>query len=192
MKNELPVVVGVEIPLDEHGRYNMNTLHKSSGEGKHKSPNKWLENKHTQELIAELEAKLLKTFQTPNLALDQKVLNVVNGGSNPGTYAHELIAISYAGWVRVDFQLDVNQAFINYRSGKVEINLLDMPSLDAVAGRINELRNQLVRDEKAEQELLTVCSLTMNARKKTKPKRQQMIEALAQAGQGSLAIDDND
>ncbi|MNT95986.1 hypothetical protein D3C72_2379770 [compost metagenome] len=67
-----------------------------------------------------------------------------------------------------------------------------MPSLDAVAGRINELRNQLVLDEKAEQELLTVCSLTMNARKKTKPKRQQMIEALAQAGQGSLAIDDND
>lgn len=192
MKSELPVVVGVEIPLDEYGRYNMNTLHKSSGEGKHKSPNKWLENKHTQELIAELEAKLLKNIQTPNSGSARKVINVVNGGSNPGTYAHELIAISYAGWIRPDFQLDVNQAFIDYRAGKVEINLLDMPSLDAVAGRINELRNQLVLDEKAEQELLTVCSLTMNARKKTKPKRQQMIEALAQAGQGSLAIDDND
>ncbi|MFN1149176.1 KilA-N domain-containing protein [Serratia liquefaciens] len=192
MKNELPVVVGVEIPLDEYGRYNMNTLHKSSGEGKHKSPNKWLENKHTQELIAELEAKLLKNIQTPNSGSVRKVINVVNGGSNPGTYAHELIAISYAGWIRPDFQLDVNQAFIDYRAGKVEINLLDMPSLDAVAGRINELRNQLVLDEKAEQELLTMCSLTMNARKKTKPKRQQMIEALAQAGQGSLAIDDND
>lgn len=192
MKNELPVVVGVEIPLDEHGRYNLNTLHKASGEGANKEPNRWLRTKHAQELIAELDRKSLKMFQTPNLAAGQKSLDVVVGGSNPGTYANELIAVSYAGWLRVDFQLDVNQAFINYRSGKVEINLLDMPSLDAVAGRINELRNQLVRDEKAEQELLTVCSLTMNARKKTKPKRQQMIEALAQAGQGSLAIDDND
>lgn len=33
MNNKLPVVVGVEIPLDEHGRYNLNTLHKASGEG---------------------------------------------------------------------------------------------------------------------------------------------------------------
>lgn len=191
MKNELPVVVGVEIPLDEHGRYNMNTLHKSSGEGEHKRPSKWLATKQAKELIAELEAKLLKNFQSPNSGFAQKVVDVVHGGLNPGTYAHELIAISYAGWIRPDFQLDVNQAFIDYRAGKVNINLLDMPSLDAVAGRINELRNQLVRDEKAEQELLTVCSLTMNARKKTKPKRQQMIEAQAQAGQGSLAIDDN-
>lgn len=191
MNNKLPVVVGVEIPFDLHGRYNLNTLHKASGEGKHKSPNKWLENKHTQDLIAELEAKLLKTFQTPNSGSAHKVLSVVNGGSNPGTYAHELIAISYAGWIRPDFQLDVNQAFIDFRSGKVEISLLDMPSLEAMAGKFNELRHQLVRDEKAEAALLSTCSSIMNARKKTKPKRQQMIEALNQAGQGSLEFDDD-
>ncbi|MDE9590753.1 KilA-N domain-containing protein, partial [Xenorhabdus bovienii] len=62
----LPVVVGVEIPLDEFGRYNLNTLHKASGEGKSKTPNKWLETKQAKELIRQLEAKLLKTFQTPN------------------------------------------------------------------------------------------------------------------------------
>lgn len=188
MKNKLPVVVGVEIPLDEFGRYNLNVLHKASGEGESKEPNRWLRTKHAKELIAELEVKLLKTFQTPNMAAGQKVVDTISGGSNPGTYAHELIAVSYAGWIRADFQLDVNQAFIDFKSGKVGIDLLNMPSLDVMIGRFDELRHQLVRDEREEAELLTLCSLIMNARKKTKPKRQRMIEVLEAAGQGSIEL----
>lgn len=184
--NKLPVVVGVEIPLDESGRYNLNTLHKASGENDSKAPNQWLRTKQAKELVAELEAKLLKKFQTANLQSAQKVISVVNGGSNPGTYAHELIAVSYAGWIRPDFQLDVNQAFIDFRSGKISIDLLNLPSLDVMTGRLEELRNQLVRDEQEEVELLTLCSLTMIARKKTKGKRQLMIEALDKAGQISM------
>lgn len=188
MKNKLPVVVGTEIPLDEYGRYNLNTLHKASGENDSKAPNQWLRTRHAKELIAELESKLLKTFQTANLQSGQKAVNPVNGGSNPGTYAHELIAVSYAGWIRADFQLDVNQAFIDFKSGKVGVDLLNMPSLDVMTGRFEELRHQLVRDEKEEAELLTACSHIMNARKKTKPKRQRMIEALEAAGQGSMEL----
>lgn len=188
MKNKLPVVVGVEIPLDEHGRYNLNTLHKASGEGENKEPNRWLRTKHAQELIAELDRKLLETLQTPNLAAGQKSLDVVVGGSNPGTYANELIAVSYAGWLRVDFQLDVNQAFIDFKSGKPSVDLNNMPTLKHLTGRFEELRNMVARDEKQEAELLTVCSLIMNARKKTKGKRQLMIEALDKAGQVSMQL----
>lgn len=158
--------------------------------GENKEPNRWLRTKHAQELIAELDRKLLKIFQTPNLAAGQKSLDVVVGGSNPGTYANELIAVSYAGWLRVDFQLDVNQAFIDFKSGKLRIDLANMPSLAELAGRFEELRNMAVRDEQQEVELLSICSLTMNTRKKTKPQRQRMIEALELAGQGSLAFDD--
>lgn len=186
MKHKLPVVVGVEIPLDEFGRYNLNVLHKASGEGKHKSPNKWLESKHAKELVTELEFKLLKTFQTPNLASAHKVVNVINGGSNPGTYAHELIAVSYAGWIRADFQLDVNQAFIDFKTGGKRIDLSNMPSLEHLSGRFEELRNTIARDEQEEKELLTICSLIMNARKKTKGPRQRMIELLNAAGQGNF------
>lgn len=114
----LPVVVGVEIPLDISGRYNLNAIHKASGEGKHKSPGEWLRLKQTRELISELESKLLKNNQDGNLRLAYKVVDSVHGGSNPGTYAHELIAVSYAGWIRPDFQLDVNQAFIDFRAGQ--------------------------------------------------------------------------
>lgn len=188
MKNKLPVVVGVEIPLDEFGRYNLNTLHKASGEGKHKSPNKWLETKHANELITELEAKLLKSIQTPNSGLGYKLVDSSHGGSNPGTYAHELLAVSYAGWIRADFQLDVNQAFIDFKSGKPSIDLSNMPSLEHLTGRFEELRHMVARDEQKEAELLTICSLIMNGRKKTKGKRQLMIEALDKAGQFSIQL----
>lgn len=183
MNTKLPIVVGVEIPLDEHGRYNLNTLHKASGEGKSKTPNKWLETKQAKELITQLQAKLLKKFQTPNSGLAQNVISVVKGGSSPGTFAHELIAVSYAGWIRPDFQLDVNQAFIDFKSGNSELKL---PSLSHMAGDFEALRNRLTLDEKEESALLTQCSLIMNARKKTKPKRQKLIDALKEAGQESL------
>ncbi|MDQ4328822.1 KilA-N domain-containing protein [Klebsiella michiganensis] len=182
----LPVVVGVEIPLDEFGRYNLNVLHKASGEGNHKRPSKWLATKHAKELVTELEAKLLKTIQSPNSGSAQKVVEPVNGGFNPGTYAHELIAVSYAGWIRADFQLDVNQAFIDFKSGKQSVDLCNMPSLENLKGRFQELRDKVALDEQQEVELLTTCSLIMNARKKTKGKRQRMIEALDKAGQFSI------
>ncbi|ENQ9595509.1 KilA-N domain-containing protein [Enterobacter hormaechei] len=186
MNHKLPVVVGVEIPLDESGRYNLNVLHKASGEGKHKSPGEWLRLKQANELIAALEAKLLKKNQDGNSRLAQKVVDSVHGGSNPGTYAHELIAVSYAGWIRADFQLDVNQAFIDFKAGKRSIDLCNTPSLDGLTGRFQELRDKVALDEQEEAELLTTCSLIMNARKKTKGKRQRMIELLDAVGQGNF------
>ncbi|CDL86382.1 conserved hypothetical protein [Xenorhabdus cabanillasii JM26] len=185
----LPVVVGVEIPLDEFGRYNLNALHKASGVGEHKRPSKWLETKQAKELIRELAVKLLKNNQSPNSGLAQKVVDVARGGTSPGTYAHELIAVSYAGWIRPDFQLDVNQAFIDFKSGNSGIGLNTLPSLDYMVGRFDELRHQLTRDEKKEAELLSVCSQIMNARKKTKGKRQKMIDALEAAGQFTINLD---
>ncbi|WRH14992.1 KilA-N domain-containing protein [Pantoea sp. JZ2] len=188
MINKLPVVVGVEIPLDEFGRYNLNTLHKASGEGEHKRPSKWLDTKQAKELISELEYKLLKNNQSPNSGFAQKVVESAHGGTSPGTYAHELIAVSYAGWIRADFQLDVNQAFIDFKSGSSHISLENMPSLAHLTGRFQELRNIVSRDEQQEAELLTICSLIMNGRKKTKGKRQLMIEALDKAGQVSMVL----
>ncbi|WP_275356057.1 KilA-N domain-containing protein, partial [Xenorhabdus bovienii] len=104
----------------------------------------------------------------------QKVINTINGGMSPGTFAHELIAVSYAGWIRPDFQLDVNQAFIDFKSGNSGIGINALPSLDHMVGRFDELRHQLAKDEKNEAELLSVCSQIMNARKKTKGKRHKM------------------
>ncbi|EEL1018995.1 KilA-N domain-containing protein [Salmonella enterica] len=123
----VPVICEVEITTDAAGRFNLNALHKASGTGKHKAPNKWLETKQAKELIAELEANLLKNIQTPNSGSAQKVINVINGGNSPGTYAHELLAIEYAGWIKAPFRLQVNQTFLDFKAGKLQ------PTFDPVA-----------------------------------------------------------
>ncbi|OTA20473.1 antirepressor [Xenorhabdus beddingii] len=108
--SNLPVIAGVEITTDAEGRFNLNALHKASGAGESKEPNRWLRSKQAQELIAELPT---------NLAVGQEALKVQKGGTTPGTFAHELLAVSYAGWISPAFQLQVNQTFIDYRTGKL-------------------------------------------------------------------------
>lgn len=115
----LPVIAGVEITTDAVGRFNLNALHKASKTGKEKAPNEWLRLKQTKELIAELEANLLKNIQTGDSRPAQKSVNVVNGGTSPGTFAHELLAIEYAGWISPSFRLQVNQTFLDFRTGKL-------------------------------------------------------------------------
>ncbi len=94
------------IPLDFDGRISLNALHRLSGESKSKQPSNWLRLQTTQELIDELDS----------YSSDVRSLPIAKGeGRNGGTFAHELLAISYAGWINAKFQLQVNQAFIDSR-----------------------------------------------------------------------------
>ncbi|ECT1022389.1 KilA-N domain-containing protein [Salmonella enterica] len=125
----LPVIAGVEITTDAEGRFNLNALHKASGTGKHKAPNKWQETKQAKELIAELEDNLLKNIQTPNSGSAQKAINVINGGHSPGTFAHELLAIEYAGWIRTPL-IDIahNRIFLEAWVQQIEPALKSLES----------------------------------------------------------------
>ncbi len=100
-------IANTPIPFDEHQRISLNALHNASGAAKHKAPNRWLENHSVQELIAELES------QGQNCDLGIKVVSKTHGGANRGTFAHQLLAISYAGWISPAFQLQVNQVFLD-------------------------------------------------------------------------------
>ncbi|WP_163371054.1 phage antirepressor KilAC domain-containing protein [Endozoicomonas acroporae] len=104
----LPVIAGVTIITDEQGRFNLNTLHKASGFSPEKAPSKWVRNLQTQALVDEVQN------QTGQICL------VSIEGRNGGTFAHELVAISYAGWISPAFQLQVNQTFLDYRQGKLQ------------------------------------------------------------------------
>ncbi|OTA15418.1 DNA-binding protein [Xenorhabdus beddingii] len=103
----LPVIAGVEITTDAEGRFNLNALHKASGLGEEKAPAKFFRNKTAKDLISELEN------QTGQICL------VSSEGKSGGTFAHELLAVEYAGWISPKFRLQVNQTFIDYRSGKL-------------------------------------------------------------------------
>ena len=97
---------GVKIPIDDQGRYDLNAIHRASGLGAEKAPPKWTRNQQTDDLVRELE------IETGQICL------VSGEGRNGGTFAHELLAVSYAGWVSPSFQLKVNQAFLDAKSGR--------------------------------------------------------------------------
>lgn len=115
IKNDLscPVIAGISITTDEQGRYNLNALHKASGGEKKNNPSYWLSLQGTQELILELEQQLSDT------EISVSVVQSIKGGINQGTFAHELLAVSYAGWISPKFQLTVNQVFLDYKKGEL-------------------------------------------------------------------------
>lgn len=114
----LPVIAGVEITTDSEGRFNLNALHKASGLGKAKQPANWLRLDSTKELINELD-------QSSDLRTAS--VDTVVGSANPGTYAHELLAIAYASWISPSFHLQVNQVFLDYRTGKLSQSVAALP-----------------------------------------------------------------
>lgn len=106
-----PVIAGHEITTDKHGRFNLNAIHHAAGSQPHKRPSQWARRDEAKELIEEIS-------QSADLHFDP--IHSVRGGSYKGTYAHELLAISYAGWISPKFQLQVNQAFLDYRIGNLK------------------------------------------------------------------------
>ncbi|CAB5550160.1 KilA-N domain [Citrobacter werkmanii] len=110
-KNEIvaPVICGVEITTDAEGRFNLNALHRASGGEKKNGPTYWFSLDSTTQLITELEK------QTTGITVVKKE------GRNGGTFAHELLAIEYAGWISPAFRLQVNQTFLDYRTGKLTL-----------------------------------------------------------------------
>lgn len=120
--SHLPVIAGHEITVDEHGRFNLNAIHRASGQDSAKRPSSWARTLQAQELIEELETKctdmcITEDGQSPKSGFASIVSKKGNGG---GTFAHELLAISYAGWISPKFQLQVNQVFLDYRMGKLQ------------------------------------------------------------------------
>ncbi|MGX3067698.1 KilA-N domain-containing protein, partial [Ursidibacter arcticus] len=110
MKNQITIANEI-ITLDEFGRISLNILHKLSGEGGAKKPDNWLRLQSTKELVAEISQ-----FSD----LRSEPLMVINGGAERGTYAHELLAVSYAGWISPRFQLQVNQAFLDSKRQPIQ------------------------------------------------------------------------
>lgn len=100
------IIAGVEVIRDEAGRYNLNALHRASGGNPIHAPSQWLRLKSTKELIDEVDMQISTSGLLP-------VETIKGGVGVQGTFAHELLVVSYAGWISPAFQLKVNQAFLD-------------------------------------------------------------------------------
>lgn len=132
------MIAGVHIQADNKGRVSLNDLHRASGDPQ-KKPGKWTQLKSTKELIAELNAQV-----------SDMTLAIQHGGDRPGTYAHELLAVSYAGWMSPAFQLKVNQAFIDSRRPRSLAVVEQYPELKAIQELVITTAEARQRAEQAE------------------------------------------
>lgn len=140
---QFPVIAGIEITTDEHGRFNLNALHKAGDSVHTKRPSIWLATKQAQELVSEL---------SQNSGLGYDAISSVKGGTSPGTFAHELLAIEYAGWISPRFRLQVNQTFLDYRTGKLKPTT-EMSKLEILQLAMDSEKERM-RLEAVNQELL--------------------------------------
>lgn len=101
------------VRVDEHGRWNLNDIHKHSGLPlTEKTVQKFTKRQDTQEYIRDLETEAISNNTANPFGL--AVLESINGN---GTYAHEELALEYARWISVPLRREVNQVFIKYQNG---------------------------------------------------------------------------
>lgn len=112
---------GSKITFEKNGVIMVNATEMAKAFNKHAKH--FLENDQTKDFIAVLEAKV--GFPT---------LTVNHGGSNPGTWMHQKLALKFAAWLSPDFELWVYDRIEELlTTGKTEINhTLPQTYLDAL------------------------------------------------------------
>ncbi|ECZ9313150.1 KilA-N domain-containing protein [Salmonella enterica subsp. enterica serovar Newport] len=98
------VVNGVSVRVDDEGRYNLNDLHAAAvAEGKateSQRPSNFIKSGQIKKFVQEL-TKATKIAS----------VKIIKGGAQPGIWGLELVAIRYAAWLSVEFEIKVYQTF---------------------------------------------------------------------------------
>lgn len=99
-------IVGVKVRQDSEGRFSLNDLHKAAGKHKRHSPNYFLDNQGTKDIVSALETTGNPVFKKE--------------GRNGGTYVCKELVYSYAMWISAEFSLQVIRAYDALVSGEIE------------------------------------------------------------------------
>lgn len=118
-------VFGKNIRKDEEGRFSLNDLHKAAMATGHATnshkPSEFLSNKGVQDFISKIDSR------TESKAGIPASVKSVKGGKNPGTYATELVALRYAGWISSSVEVEVYKTFqqVVHADEKLTADLID-------------------------------------------------------------------
>ena len=101
----------MDIRRDDVGRYCLNDCHRAAGGEKKHGPSYWAVADQTRGLVDELRG-LPEIRYAP--------LQVLNDGSNNGTYAVKELVYAYAMWISPSFHLAVIRAFDGMVTGTIQ------------------------------------------------------------------------
>ena len=94
------------VRINDEGMVSLTDMWKASGSNPRHQTYLFLKNDSTKRFIASLEAK------QGNACLDKK-----RGGNESGTWANELLAYKYAGWIDPDFEVGTYEVLRDFFSG---------------------------------------------------------------------------
>lgn len=139
----------------EDGYINLNEMAQATG----KRVDNWLQNKSTQDLIAEFNLEV--SYNSSNTTLnssESKTALLTYEGKNGGTWAHPDIAIQFAQWCSPTFALQVSRWVREWLTGanafsqmdddqlaKIEL-LAEISKLDATISSSQAKREKKLRD----------------------------------------------
>lgn len=110
-RNEI-TVFGTNIRKDTNGRFSLNDLHKAATvkgyATESHAPSKFMRNDGVRAFVAELESK---NNDLDSHGQKRPLVESIKGGKNKGTYACELVALRYAGWISSSVEVEVYQTF---------------------------------------------------------------------------------
>lgn len=112
------IIANTQIRQDASGRFCLNDLHQASGGANRHRPSLWLENRQTQDLVAEIVASPASQAGIPASDAAHAAgpsactpVDVVNEGFARGTYAVKELVYAYAMWISAAFHLHVIRAY---------------------------------------------------------------------------------
>ncbi|MCQ4052371.1 KilA-N domain-containing protein [Aeromonas sp. SG16] len=124
------VIESHSIAVNADGMYCLNDLHKAAmALGKateNQSPSKFL--RYQADFIKAVEGKGLIS-----------PLRIVKGGKNPGTWAVELVAMKYAGWIDASYEVQVYAAAQALRHGDIE-KAVELSGSKAAKAALDDMR----------------------------------------------------
>jgi phage antirepressor YoqD-like protein len=119
----------------------VNSLHRASGLGANKAPAQWLRIQAAKDLVQELIDMQICTSPIAS----------AKGGVGQGTFAHELLAIEYAGWISPSFRIKVNQTFIDHKTGVLQPNPSELSKMDVLRLAIESEEQKLQLEHQVEE-----------------------------------------
>lgn len=111
MSSNKMIIADTEIAINKDGLYSLNGLHKAAV-AKGKATESQRPGAFAQSQAAFIEAASDATGVASVVS--------VRGGKNQGTYATELVAMKYAGWIDPSYEVEVYQAVQALKSGDIE------------------------------------------------------------------------
>lgn len=110
------LINGIKVRVDNEGRYNLNDLHRSAVEGKKATesqrPGNFIKSAQVKRFAQELtEATFVASVKT------------IKGGVESGVWGLELIAIRYAAWIDLKFEIQVYNTFVEAKRQKASARM---------------------------------------------------------------------